>query len=85
MVKKLSYDFWHHLILMAVLSLALFVFWLVSYSHILQFVVGIIAALLYVVWGLLHHYLDGDLHSKNMIEYVFIAILAVVILGGILL
>jgi len=78
-------DVQHHAILVVMLLIALWVFAIVSYSKQLQFATGVVTALLYVVWGLVHHKMDGDLYFKNMIEYVFIALLSIVILGGIFL
>lgn len=85
MFKFLTRDFWHHLILAFILLLSFFAFRLASYSHLLQFLIGILTAIIYVFWGIIHHYLDRDLHFKNVIEYIFIALLGVVILGGMLL
>ena len=78
-------DVQHHAILVIMLLTALWVFAIVSYSKQLQFATGVVTALLYVAWGVVHHKMDGDLYFKNVIEYVFIALLSIVILGGIFL
>lgn len=78
-------DIEHHAALVAILLSALVVFSFVSYSRLLQFATGVVTALLYIGWGIVHHKLEGDLYFKNMIEYVLIAILSIVILGGIFL
>ncbi|KKR50258.1 MAG: hypothetical protein UU81_C0009G0007 [Microgenomates group bacterium GW2011_GWC1_41_8] len=78
-------DLWHHTVLIFILTTALFAFLFFSPSKILQFTIGCIAALLYVGWGVLHHYIDGDLHFKNVIEYILFAVLGLVILTGILI
>ena len=78
-------DVQHHAILVIILLAALWVFAIVSYSKYLQFATGVVSAILYVVWGLIHHKMDGDLYFKNMVEYVFIALLSIVIMGGIFL
>lgn len=78
-------DLWHHVLLAIILLGGYMVFRSVSYSRMLQFAVGCGTAILYVIWGIIHHYLDGDLYFKNMVEYIFIALLSVVILAGILL
>lgn len=75
-------DLWHHIALVLLLTTSLFAFLLFADSKVMQFTVGSVAALLYVGWGALHHYLDGDLHFKNMIEYFLIAVLGLVILTG---
>ncbi len=78
-------DLRHHALLIVMLLVALWIFGLVSYSRTLQFATGVGASILYVVWGAIHHKLDGDLYFKNMIEYIFIALLSIVIMGGIFL
>ncbi|MBI4130449.1 hypothetical protein HY468_03985 [Candidatus Roizmanbacteria bacterium] len=78
-------DIGHHLVLLVIMLVLAVVFLTVSYSRLMQFTIGVIAAGLYVGWGIVHHTLEGDLHVKNVIEYVSIALLGVVILGGILL
>lgn len=78
-------DIQHHLVLALLLLGALWVFAMVSYSKMLQFATGVVTALCYVAWGIIHHKLDGDLYFKNVVEYIFIALLSIVILGGIFL
>lgn len=84
-IKKFDRDFWHHLILVLILAFSLSLFMYFSYSRVMQFFIGMVSAIAYVLWGFIHHKLDGDLHFKNMVEYIFIAVFSVVILGGMLL
>lgn len=42
----------------------------------------IITAVIYFFWGILTHYAENDLHPKIMVEYLLIAILAVIIIRG---
>ena len=51
----------------------------------MQFIIALLTALLYVGWGIVHHYLDRDLHYKSVVEYVLIALLGLVIITGILI
>lgn len=39
----------------------------------------LVAASIYVAWGIIHHWHRGDLHLKVVLEYVGIAILGVVL------
>jgi len=48
----------------------------------MQMLVVTLTALLYVGWGYLHHRIEGDLHSKVMLEYLLIATLAVLLMRG---
>lgn len=47
-----------------------------------QWTITIIIAVLYVVWGALHHAREGDLHVKIMIEYTLIAFIVLLIVRG---
>ena len=77
-------DLWHHIVLILIIVISFFAFILASNSLVYQLLVGFSASLLYVAWGVVHHYYDNDLHFKNVIEYVLIAILGMIILTGIL-
>lgn len=50
-----------------------------------QFILIIAASAYYFLWGNIYHLLEGDFHIKVMIEYLFIAILAVILLKGAIL
>ncbi len=78
-------DLWHNLVLFFIIISSIFAFLYVSPSKVLQFTVGAITTVLYVAWGFVHHYYDNDLCFKNMIEYILIAVLSLMILGGVLL
>ena len=41
----------------------------------LQILVAAITTFLYVFWGIVHHLINHDLHTKIVVEYVLIGIL----------
>ena len=45
-----------------------------------QLLSTVIFAVLYVFWGMIHHHYDKTIHHDNVLEYIFIAILAIIIL-----
>lgn len=47
-----------------------------------QYIVILATSGLYVFWGIVHHLIKGDFHLKIVVEYLLIAILAVVLLRG---
>jgi len=51
----------------------------------LQSAVILIIASFYVLWGLIYHEIKGDFHLKIMIEYLLVAIIAVLLFKGALL
>lgn len=46
----------------------------------MQLAIGIITAVAYVAWGLLHHALKGDLYPKVVVEYVLMGAIAILLL-----
>lgn len=70
----------HFLILLATLALGVSAFFAAAGNSGLQLFIGFVTALAYVVWGILHHALSGDLHKKVVVEYVLIAAIAILLL-----
>lgn len=46
-----------------------------------QLAVGIVTSIGYIAWGVLHHYLSGDLHPKVVIEYMLLGAVAIALLA----
>ncbi|MEK7592696.1 MAG: hypothetical protein AAB508_04880 [Patescibacteria group bacterium] len=67
----------HYFVLVVMLLLSVWMFYLSQGNHGFQLIVGIITACLYVVWGIVHHSVIGDLHRKVVIEYVLIAAISI--------
>jgi hypothetical protein len=47
-----------------------------------QFSIIMLTGALYVLWGLILHAVEGDLHPKIVVEYLLIAVLAVIVTRG---
>ncbi len=60
-----------------VLLLGLPLLALTGFNKAFQISVVILLALFYVLWGLLHHYMHHDLHTKIVLEYIVMAALGV--------
>lgn len=50
-------------------------------DRILQLAAGVVTAVAYVLWGVIHHMLTGDLHRKIVIEYLLIGLIAIALLA----
>lgn len=68
-------------VLMCILAGGAFTFWFAQGNMTLQFAVGVITAVAYVIWGIMHHMQKGDLHTRIVLEYVLVACIAVVLLA----
>lgn len=47
-------------------------------------VIMIALSISYVVWGIVHHSHIGDLHPKIVVEYILVAMLAVLMFASLL-
>ena len=70
----------HFLVLIAILAAGVFTFIYVRPNTTIQLLVGIITAVAYVLWGLIHHAVQKDLHQKIVVEYLLIGVIAIVLL-----
>lgn len=74
----------HYLVLAFILIGGTMTFWFVRPDTFLQLVVGIVTSLSYVLWGIIHHWLQKDLHQKIVVEYILIGVIAVILLATVL-
>jgi hypothetical protein len=70
----------HFCVLLAILAAGVFSFIYVRPNTSLQLFVGIVTAVAYVLWGLVHHAMKKDLHQKIVVEYLLIGAIAIVLL-----
>jgi hypothetical protein len=73
MLKRISEHTIYYIILVTILSLG---FALAYSSTNRSFQIGVTVAVtfFYVMWGILHHLMNHDLHVKIVIEYVLIGV-----------
>lgn len=72
----------HYIILIIILSLAIVLFFAFAGNPQLQFYIALATSITYFLWGVIHHDLEGDLHPKIVVEYLLIALLAILLLRG---
>lgn len=70
----------HYVALLAILLFGIFSFWFFRRTPQAQIFSAFLTASFYVAWGVIHHYLEGDLHIRVILEYVSIALLGFLIL-----
>ncbi len=71
MLKKISEHTIYYVVLLIILS---FGFLLAYNSSDRSFQIGVIIAItfFYVLWGIIHHLMNHDLHAKIVVEYILI-------------
>ena len=70
----------HFLILLGILAGGAWAFFYVRTDRYLQLLVGVATAAAYVLWGIIHHVIQRDLHIKIVVEYILIGAIAAVLL-----
>ena len=70
---------------MVVLAAGFLAFDIFSYNTTIQAMVATTTAGAYIIWGVAHHTLHGDLHLSVVIEYVIVAMLGLAIILSLLL
>ncbi len=84
-VFEASHHIFHYLILLILISGGLTAFLSSRNYPLIQLLVGIVTSLSYVVWGIVHHFVDRDLSLKIVIEYLAVALFAIIVLWNVLI
>lgn len=72
-------DLKHYLLLIAILSVSLGLFWVFDYNRQAQMGMALVMGASYVLWGIIHHSIKKDLHWRIILEYLIVAIVASVL------
>ena len=79
MLNKLYKHSPYYLSLIAILTLG-FLLAVTSSNKTFQIGVTIATTFFYVLWGIMHHLLNHDLHAKIVIEYILIGVFGLTII-----
>lgn len=69
----------HYFILLLILLVGFFGFWFFRYFRQMQLLAVLFTCIAYVFWGVIHHYFEGNLHEKIIIEYISVSVLGFMI------
>lgn len=72
MIKRISEHGLYYISLVIILSLAFLLAHSNSYDRSFQIGVVVATTFFYVLWGIMHHLLNHDLHTKIVVEYILI-------------
>lgn len=77
--------FVHYLVLLFILAFGSIAFFYFQRFPQAQIVSLFLTASFYILWGIVHHYLEGDLHPRVVLEYAAVALLGFLILWSIIM
>ena len=80
MTKRFNEHILYYISLAAILFLGLFLILSLGPNKQLQMTVFVILSIFYVIWGLLHHFINHELTTKLVVEYILIASLGIAIM-----
>jgi len=84
-MKRVLKDLPHYLALLGIFAAGLVAFIFFSYDPAFKMAIIISVGVSYVVWGIVHHYLNKDLYLEVVLEYIAVAILGLVIVFSLIL
>ena len=84
-MKNIIKDLPHYLALLGIFVAGLLAFVIFNYDSPFRIAVIISIGISYVVWGIVHHYLNKDLYLEVVLEYIAIAILGMIIVLSLIL
>lgn len=70
----------HYFSLTAILASALWGIYSFYYDPVFQTAIAVSLGIAFVMWGITHHHIHGDLHFKIVLEYIATAVLGVAVL-----
>lgn len=74
----------HYISLVLMLIFAIGLIFMARGSIAIQRSIIIVMSIAYVLWGIFHHVLEGDLHFKIVLEYILISATAILLLFSLL-
>lgn len=84
MIEDLKTHLVHYLVLILILGSGFLAFWYFTKDSVSQFLAILTTAFSYLVWGIIHHWLEDNLNLKIVVEYILFAALGVAIFSLVL-
>lgn len=78
--EDIKEHFVHYLVLLFLLVSGGLAFFYFQRFPQAQIVSAFLTASFYVLWGVIHHYIEGDLHLRVVVEYMAVALLGFLVL-----
>ena len=76
MIKDIKKRWRHYLVLLVIINMGVGLFAFLDFNRTLQYLVLLATSIGYLAWGVIHHWVEEDLHIKVFLEYFLIVIAA---------
>ena len=83
-IEDLKEHFGHYLALVFILTFGIGALLFFQRTPQMQIISAFLTASFYVLWGIVHHYVEKDLQIRVVIEYIMVALLGFLILWSII-
>jgi len=83
-VEDIKEHLGHYLALVFILAFGVGALVFFQRTPQMQIISAFLTACFYVLWGVVHHYIEKDLHIRVVIEYITVALLGFLILWSII-
>jgi hypothetical protein len=77
MYKKINEHVAYYISLIVIFALGAFLIYSATPNKQLQMLIFVIMAIFYVIWGVLHHFINHELSTKIVVEYILIGTLVI--------
>lgn len=84
MMNDIKKHLTHYLLLFLILLTGGWAFFF-YHDNLVKFKIAVLTSAAYFFWGIIHHLSERNLTFKVMVEYMLMALLSLVLLGGVLL
>jgi len=74
--KDIQLHLSHYFVLLIILNIGVGAFLFFHYNTVFQVYILMATSGAYLLWGIIHHWLDNELHLKVIIDYLLIVLLA---------
>jgi len=79
-MKEIERHLMEYLVLLVGLLLFSILFWYFSYNRSIQIAITGLASISYVLWGIIHHVVEGRLNRQVAMEYILVGTLVFLLL-----
>ena len=83
--QEIRHNLIHYSVLVVMMNIIVGAFLFFGFNQIYQMIIVLTAGIAYVLWGVIHHHVNNDLHLKVVAEYVLVALLAELIIFSLIL